>query len=198
MIDDIKAYVRDINLGLIVNDSNITRNINNRSDSLQFLKKNYKLIKYVTKMGGVLVGSRAIRCYSINSEQILNRPSNDWDFIITRDMAFDICDKFGITYDLSDFISIEKHAWTLRRSYSPSVKVGVVNVHLIIKDLPEYTEDNGVRVVGLSYSINQKVKMLEELINNRTKIRVIQDDNSKEEIKKHREDLLRIISKFNK
>lgn len=178
--NEIKGWVRDINMSLIVNKYNIKLDPSKRKDKLQWLKPNRGLIKYVTKMGGVLTGSRAIRCYSLNGKQLLERPTNDWDFIITRDMAFKICDHFGMDYDLSNFISIEKHRWSYDFSYGGGneTRVAPVDVHLIIKEeLPDYTEIKDVRIANLSYCLNKKVEMSAD--------------------KKHKKDLLQIITKFN-
>jgi hypothetical protein len=183
--EDIKGYIRDLNLSLVMVDHKIETDISKRKDKYQFLKKNYKLIKYITKNGGVLTGSRAIRCYSINNKQILDRHSNDWDFVITRDMAFKICDYFGMKYDLSNFISVKGQRWTVHPSYSDSYRIGVVDVQMIIKEeLPDYNEVAGIRISTLSYALGQKTQILFDC------------DDSRE-YEKHQNDLLQIITKFN-
>lgn len=183
--EDIKGYIRDLNLSLLVGDHKVDVDVTKRKDKYQFLKKNGKVIKYVTKFGGILCGSRSMRCYSIGGKQLLDRHSNDWDFIITKDMAFKICEHFGMKYDLGKVISINKQRWTVHPSYSDSYRVGVVDVHLIVKDeLPEYNEVDGVRISTLPYVLKQKTKMLFDV-----------DDS--DEYEKHKNDLLQVITKFN-
>lgn len=188
--EDIKGYIRDLNLSLVVGDHKVETDITKRKDKYQFLKKNGKVIKYVTKFGGVLCGSRSMRCYSIGGKQLLDRHSNDWDFIITKDMAFKICEHFGVKYDLSNVISIKKQRWKVPYpggppAYSDSYRVGVVDVHLIVEDeLPDYNEIDGIRIATLAYTLNQKTKMLFDI------------DDSKE-FEKHQDDLLQVITKFN-
>jgi len=183
--EDIKGYIRDLNLSLLVGDHKVETDITKRKDKYQFLKKNGKIIKHVTKSGGVLCGSRSMRCYSIGGKQLLDRHSNDWDFIITKDMAFKICEHFGMKYDLSNVISIKKQRWTVHPSYSDSYRVGVVDVHLLVdEELPDYNEIDGVRISTLPYVLNQKTKMLFDV------------DDSKE-YEKHQNDLLQVITKFN-
>jgi hypothetical protein len=183
--EDIKGYIRDLNLSLLVGDHKVETDITKRKDKYQFLKKNGKVIKHVTKSGGVLCGSRSMRCYSIGGKQLLDRHSNDWDFIITKDMAFKICEHFGMKYDLSNVISIKKQRWTVHPSYSDSYRVGVVDVHLLVdEELPDYNEIDGVRISTLPYVLNQKTKMLFDV------------DDSKE-YEKHQNDLLQVITKFN-
>jgi len=120
--EDIKGYIRDLNLSLLVGDHKLETDIEKRKDKYQFLKKNGKVIKHITKYGGVLCGSRSMRCYSIGGKQLLDRHSNDWDFVITKDMAFKICENFGMKYDLSNVISIKKQRWTVHPSYSDSYR----------------------------------------------------------------------------
>ena len=183
--NEIKGWVRDLNMSLVMGEYDIRVDKSKRKDKIQWMKPNYKLIKYVTKVGGVLSGSRAIKCYSVNGKQILDRKTNDWDFIITTDMAFKICNHFGMVYDLSNFISIEKQRWTYDFSYGGGneTRVHPVDVHLIVKDeLPDYTEIKGVRIANLSYCLNSKVEMM---------------DVDKKQKFKHKEDLLQIITKFN-
>lgn len=183
--EDIKSYIRDLNLSLIMNDHKVDTDISKRKDKYQFMKKNYKLIKYITKSGGVLTGSRAIRCYSVDGKQLLDRHSKDWDFIITREMAFKICEHFGMKYDLSNFISVKRQRWTVHPSYSGSYRLGAVDVQMMIKDkLPDYKEIDGVRISALTYTLTQKTKMLF-------------DANDSEQFEKHQDDLLQIITKFN-
>jgi hypothetical protein len=183
--EDIKGYIRDLNLSLLVGDHKVETDITKRKDKYQFLKKNGKVIKHVTKSGGVLCGSRSMRCYSIGGKQLLDRHSNDWDFVITKDMAFKICEHFNMKYDLSNVIAIKKHRWTVHPGYSTSYRIGVVDVHLIVADeLPDYNEIDGVRISTLPYVLNQKTKMLFDV------------DDSKE-YEKHQNDLLQVITKFN-
>jgi len=183
--EDIKGYIRDLNLSLVVGDHKVDIDVTKRKDKYQFLKKNGKVIKYVTKFGGVLCGSRSMRCYSIGGKQLLDRHSNDWDFIITKDMAFKICEHFGMKYDLGKVISINKQRWTVHPSYSASYRIGVVDVHLIVADeLPDYNEVDGVRISTLPYILKQKTKMLFDV-----------DDS--DEYEKHQNDLLQVITKFN-
>ena len=176
---ELKRWVRDINMSLLISEYSVDINVSNRKDSMQWLKPNRKLINYVTEIGAVLTGSRAIRCYSVNNKVLLERPTKDWDFVITQDMAFKICDHFGIKYDLSKFISVKRQRWMYESAYSGTYRFGPVDVQLIIKDdLPDYNEINGIRIANLGYCLNQKIELL--------------NDN-----KKHKDDILQIITKFN-
>jgi len=146
-----------------------------------------KLIKFINEVGGVLTGSRSMKCYDINGKIVLDRKTNDWDFIITESMAYEIFDEFDIKYDLfSKFISIQGQNWWRHPDYSDSYRVGPVDINLIIVDeQPEWFEVGGYKITNLSYVLSEKIKL-------------IKDINMKNEDKtKHFEDLRQFVVKYN-
>ena len=118
-LEDIKAYLRDINLDILMNCPNVKIDISKRYyNKFRLFYPSRKLINYVTKIGGVLTGSRAIRCYTIEGKPILERRVNDWDFVVTLDMAFKLATTFN-KQGLADFLAGRldihaKHGWMLR------------------------------------------------------------------------------------
>jgi hypothetical protein len=184
----LKAYVRDINLNMLTGGYNVQYDTSKSRSKYQFLKLNWKLIKYVTNLGGVLTGSRALKCCSINGKEMMDRRPNDFDFLITKEMAFQICDHFKFRYNLTDsVISIKKQLWTSYPDYSDDIiRRGAVDVHLIIVDeLPEFIEQNGIRITPFTYVINEKLKMIEDSSTNRN------------EKQKHADDLSALTMRFN-
>lgn len=184
----LKAYVRDINLNMLTGGYDVQYDTSKSRSKYQFLKLNWKLIKYVTNLGGVLTGSRALKCCSINGKEMMDRRPNDFDFLITKEMAFQICDHFKFKYNLTDrIISIKKQRWTSYDTYSDDVtRYGAVDVHLIIVDeLPEFIEQNGIRITPFTYVINEKLKMIEDSSTNRN------------EKQKHADDLSALTMRFN-
>ena len=199
---EIKSHIRDINLTMLMSNHKIDIDPSKRySNRIRLFMPNRRLINYITKMGGVLTGSRAIKCYTINGNTILDRKTNDWDFVITKSMAYKICNDFKIEYNLvNTVISIEKCRWHAHPAYSESYRIGAVDVHLIIKDeLPDYIEKNGIRIANLSYSINEKVKSMDELNNIALMVPPAFSVHKKEreELSKHVDDLTQLIIKFN-
>lgn len=184
----LKAYVRDINLNMLTGGYDVQYDTSKSRSKYQFLKLNWKLIKYVTNLGGVLTGSRALKCCSINGKEMMDRRPNDFDFLITKEMAFQICDHFKFKYNLTDdVISIKKQLWTSYPDYSDDIiRRGAVDVHLIIVDeLPEFIEQNGIRITPFTYVINEKLKMIEDSSTNRN------------EKQKHADDLSALTMRFN-
>lgn len=146
-----------------------------------------KLIKYINSVGGVLTGSRSMKCYDINGKPVLYRKTNDWDFMITEAMAYEIFDEFGIRYDLvSKFWSIEGQNWWRHPDYGDSYRVGPIDVNLIIVDKqPEWIEIGGYKITSLPYVLNEKIKIIK---NNKIEF------SDKE---KHFEDLRQFVIKYN-
>ncbi len=182
-VGEIKSWVREINLTMLSTEHKVGFDVRKRkSKKFQILMPNRKLIKYVTKIGGVLTGSRALRCYTLNGKEMLDRKMIDWDFIVTKEMAFKICDHFGIQYDLvSKVISVQKQRWWAHPDYSDSYRVGPVDVQLIIHDeLPEFNEKDGVRISKFGYIISEKARMIDSIGGD-----------------KHLDDLNQMIIKFN-
>ena len=196
-LNEIKAYMRDINLDILMNCPNVKIDISKRYyNKFRLFYPSRKLIKYVTNIGGVLTGSRAIRCYTIEGKPILERRVNDWDFIVTLDMAFKICADMGIEEipQIGGVISIKNQRRWAHPSYEDSYRVGPVDVQLIVSEsLPEYTEIDGVRISNFGYSVSQKIGMTTELesrLNGRT-------GEIQEQYSKHISDMKEMIIKFN-
>ena len=168
-LNELKAYLRDINLEILMENPDVKIDISKRYyNKFRLFYPSRKLIKYTTNIGGVLVGSRAIRCFTINDKPILERRVNDWDFIVTLDMAFKICDDIGIEEipKIGGVISIKNQRRWSHPAYSDSYRVGPVDVQLIVtEELPDYTEIDGVRISNFGYSVSQKIGLVTDLHN---------------------------------
>ena len=197
--------MRDINLEILMNSPDVKIDVYKRYyNKFRLFYPSRKLIKYVTNIGGVLTGSRAIRCYTISGKPILERRVNDWDFIVTLDMAFKICADMGIEEipQIDGVISIKNQRRWAHPSYEDAYRVGPVDVQLIVKEeLPDYTEIDGVRIANFGYSISQKIGMTTDLHSkltghNRTKSSS-RYDSVDEQYHKHISDMKEMIIKFN-
>jgi hypothetical protein len=205
MLNEIKAYMRDINLDILMNCPDVKIDVSKRYyNKFRLFYPSRKLIKYTTDIGGVLVGSRAIRCFTIEGNPILERRVNDWDFIVTLDMAFKICDDMGIEEipQIDGVISIKNQRRWAHPAYEDSYRVGPVDFQLIVKEeLPDYTEVDGVRIANFGYSVSQKIGMATDLHsklsgNYRTKASS-RYDSIDEQYHKHISDMKEMIIKFN-
>ena len=196
-LNDIKAYMRDINLEILTKCPDVKIDISKRYyNKFRFFYPSRGLIKYVTNIGGVLTGSRAIRCYTISGKPILERKVNDWDFVVTLDMAFKICADMNIEEipQVGGVISIKNQRRWVHPAYSDSYRVGPVDVQLIVKEeLPDYVEIDGVRISNFGYSVSQKIGMITELHSKLTG----RTGEIQEQYSKHISDMKEMIIKFN-
>ena len=196
---EMKSFVRDLNLNLITNSNKIEIDPSKRyCDKIRGFMPNRKLISSIIKAGGVLTGSRSLRCYKVNGEHILDRKTKDWDFVVTQDIAFKICAQYNIDTipGIDKVISVKNQRAWRHPAYSDSYRVGPVDVQMIIKEeLPEFQEVNGIRFSSLSYVLNEKVKMIDELYSLSQNSSSISEE--RKEIGKHLEDMTRLIIKFN-
>ena len=192
---EMRSFVRDLNLNLITNETKIEIDPSKRyCDRIRWFMPNRKLIASIIEEGGVLTGSRSIRCYKVNGEHILDRRTKDWDFVVTQDIAFRICAKYNIDIipGIDKVISIRNQRAWRHPAYSESYRIGPVDVQMIIKEeLPEYKEVGGIRFSSLSYVLNEKIKIIDELY---TKM---SNTEERKEIGKHLDDMTRLIIKFN-
>jgi hypothetical protein len=198
-LSEMKSFVRDLNLNLITNSTKIEIDPSKRyCDKIRWFMPNRKLITSIIEEGGVLTGSRSLRCYKVNGEHILDRRTKDWDFVVTQDIAFKICAQYNIDIipGIDKVISIKNQRAWRHPAYSESYRVGPVDVQMIIKEeLPEFQEINGIRFSSLSYVLNEKVKMIDELYSLSQNSSSV--SNERKEIGKHLEDMTRLIIKFN-
>ena len=192
---EMKSFVRDLNLNLITDNHKIEIDITKRyNDKIRWFMPNRNLISYIIDCGGVLTGSRSLRCYKVNDHYLLDRRTKDWDFVITQDMAFKICEKFDIDMipNIDRVISIRKQRRYVHPAYSDSYRIGPVDVQMIVKEeLPEYKEIDGIRFSSLPYILNEKIKLIEELCNSAS------SRSERGEIDKHLDDMTRLIIRFN-
>jgi hypothetical protein len=202
-LNAIKAYMRDINLEILMNSPDVKIDVSKRYyNKFRLFYPSRKLIKYVTNIGGVLTGSRAIRCYTISGKPILERRVNDWDFIVTIDMAFKICADMGIEEipQVDGVISIKNQRRWAHPSYQDAYRVGPVDVQLIVKEeLPDYTEIDGVRIANFGYSVSQKIGLTTDLHNKlggKTPNHRV-SESIDEQYHKHISDMKEMIIKFN-
>ena len=199
-INELKSYLRDINLEILMNSPDVKIDVSKRYyNKFRLFYPSRKLIKYVTNIGGVLTGSRAIRCYTISGKPILERRVNDWDFVVTLDMAFKICDDMGIEEipKIGGVISVKNQRRWAHPDYSDSYRVGPVDVQLIVaEELPDYTEVDGVRIANFGHSISQKIGLTTDLYNEICSGNFGKSD-LRGEYDKHISDLKEIIIKYN-
>jgi hypothetical protein len=194
-LDSIKSHLRDINLDLLMNSQNVRIDISRRFNTkFRLFYPSKKLINCIIKHGGVLTGSRAIRCFLLDNKPLLDRRVEDWDFLITLPMAYSIFNQMGYNDipHLGETISIKNQRMWRHPDYDESYRVGIVDVQMIIvEDLPDFMEKDGIKITPIAYSLSKKIELT-----NKLKHETGSSETSRQ-FQKHLKDLKDIIIKFN-
>jgi len=162
--------VRDIRLGIAMGEYNITIDDSKFPGRWYFfLNRKRKMVLDIFKLGGVLIGSRALVLYKVNGVKVLNRDPDDWDFIMTREQFLLLCKKYEIyNVDLnSTEYHLQKSMAHFSDGYGHDSHVFKCLVHIIIKDeLPEFTEINGKRYASFDSIVSAKIDLVSDFKTN--------------------------------
>ena len=194
-LDNIKSHLRDINLDLLMNSQNVKIDISRRYNTkFRLFYPNRKLINCIIKHGGVLTGSRAIRCFLLDDKPLLDRKVEDWDFLITLPMAYSIINdmRYNDIPHLGETISIKNQRMWRHPDYDEAYRVGIVDVQMIIvEELPEFIEKDGIKITPITYSLSKKIELTNKLKH------ATGSSETARQLSKHIKDLKDIIIKFN-
>lgn len=193
--DNIKSHIRDINLEFLMNHQNSKIDISRRFNTkFRLFYPSKKLINCIIKNGGVLTGSRAIRCFLLDDKPLLDRKVEDWDFLITLPMAYSIFNqmKYNDIPEIGETISIKNQRMWRHPDYDEAYRVGIVDVQMmIVNELPDFIEKDGIKITSLLYSLSKKIELTDKL-----KQETCNSETTRQ-LNKHIRDLKDIIIKFN-
>ena len=119
-LNELKVHIRDLNIELITKDQDLSVDIKNRFNKrFRLFYPSRKLINCVIKSGGVLTGSRALRCYKLKGYDLFTRKVDDWDFIVTLEQSFKICSEMSINKipEIDQVISIKNQRYWSHSGY---------------------------------------------------------------------------------
>lgn len=194
-LDSIKSHLRDINLDLLMNPQNVRIDISKRFNTkFRLFYPSKKLINCIIKHGGILTGSRAIRCFLLDDKPLLDRKVEDWDFLITLPMAYSIFNQMGYNDipNLGETISIKNQRMWRHPDYDEAYRVGIVDVQMIIvEELPDFIEKDGIKITPIAYSLSNKIELTNKLKH------ATGSSETARQLSKHIKDLKDIIIKFN-
>src|ERR1022692_2496997 len=178
---DYKRYLRDIKLDMIssrieagskkdpykVNPPKI-------GGLFSFMRPGNKIVREILKCGGILTGSRALKCYQFNGKPLLYRKPDDWDFIVSEKTLFKIADKYnisnGIRRDADGDYNIHFNECLIRISHSYGGESRLMDtiITLICKDEPGSVETSGGKIANLGYILGEKFKLSNASANSAT------------------------------
>jgi hypothetical protein len=157
-----KSYLRDLKIDSVYDSINLEVS----SPKIEFKSRSgRKIIQDLFSMGAVLVGSRALVCYSIDGDPILDRKPDDWDFVANEEVLFKICDKYNLSRgikidnDGNSIIEIEKHLVKFTGDYGGSTRLFATDITIIVKDLPNFIDTKIGRISTLIEILNEKDKL---------------------------------------
>jgi hypothetical protein len=178
-----------------MNPQNVKIDISRRFNTkFRLFYPSKKLINYIIKQGGVLTGSRAIRCFLLDDKPLLDRKVEDWDFVITLPMAYSIINEMGYNDipNLGETISIKNQRMWRHPEYDEAYRVGIVDVQMIIvEELPDFIEKNGIKITPIAYALSKKIELTNKLKH------ATGSSETARQFQKHLKDLKDIIIKFN-
>lgn len=176
--------IRDLKLGITTGDYKVDIDIKNIPNKWYFIfNKKRKIIKYLFEKGAILTGSRALKCYKINNNFILNRNPNDWDFILSKNQFIQLCKDYNIyDFDLeSNRYYLNKSFATFYDGYGGSTHLLPCKIQLIIQDeLPQFIQKDSKKFASLTSIIESKIELSESC-------------EREKERNKHKKDLNNII-----
>ncbi len=124
----------------------------------KFFTRKKKLIQELLS-NTILTGSRALYCYKIDGNFILNRKPKDWDFLMDDYSAYHFCLDNG--YSFNKFT--KEHVVDLNENIdSYGYKTNSVEILLRHVDKYEYDMYSNVKVSALQHIISEKINFFRE------------------------------------
>ena len=162
----------------------------------RFLYQGYSTVDKIRDLGGIITGSRALKCYYLNKKCLLSRKPNDWDIILQKDSFLKFCVDNEIDISFKEkYLSVN-----FRKGYSVFTNAytndGLSRVfphhfHIISMDeLPPFNEtSDGYRIDKVENIFQFKLSFIEPAIMNSLNL-------NNDSFKKHISDLMELKLKL--
>jgi len=167
IISESRIFLRDLKIRDILENRNQFKITQPKRGLFSFLYRGWKTIDEVSKLGGIISGSRALSLYRINGSPIINRKPNDWDILLSRDSFLKFCglnnlsdfyyNKDTISIQLKSGIYVGRDYWDEKRNYIFKHDIDLIAVD----ELPEYIQIGKYKVATLE-SILQVVELKQD------------------------------------
>lgn len=166
------SFLRDLKLKSVLENSLVKTSVPKRG-ILSYLYKSYQKIDELTELGGVITGSRALKFYNINNIPLLDRKVDDWDIMMNRDSLFKFCannhlnnikyDKDRVSISLTSGLYVGSYGYISKRPHY----LFSHDLDIIAKDdIPTFIECGKYRITTLEYILSEKIKIIQNDINN--------------------------------
>lgn len=167
-VSEYNSFIRSIKLENILNDNKLSI-VQPKKSMFSFLYwRGRKKLKELMDLGGVIVGSRALKFYHYNEVPLLDRKCDDWDIVLTKNALMKFCASNKI-YDFNHSSSVIRCNFNTGifigyNSYSPRKDyMFEYEFDLIAKDeLPEFTQIGNYRICKLQDCLKYKIDLIEK------------------------------------
>ena len=173
-INEYKSFIRDFKMDSL-NEKPILSTHPPKKGVFSFLywRGNNKLDELM-KMGGVIVGSKALKFYHCGKTPLIDRKCHDWDIVLDKTSFTNFCSKNGI-YNMDYRNNI------IRANFKTGIFVGYDSYPtyrneknyifknqfdiMALDELPEYIEVGKYRIAKLENILNEKINLIKQETN---------------------------------
>ena len=182
-ISETRTFLRDFKIKELLDlKSNEFKILKPKRGIFSFLYKGWRKIDELSELGGIITGSTALSLYRFNGQPLINRKTNDWDILLSKENFLKFCglnnlsnfyyDKDRIMINLSSGIFVGNYGY--HETYPHYILKH--DIDLIAKSkLPEYVKVGQYRIATLEHIIHEKLDMIEK--NKRGQAKHIEDCN---------------------
>ena len=169
-ISETRTFLRDFKIKeLLETKSNEFEILKPKRGFFSFLYKGWRKIDELSQLGGIITGSTALSLYRFNGQPLINRKTNDWDILLSRENFLKFCglnnlsnfyyDKDRITISLSSGIFVGNYGY---HETTPHY-ILKHDLDLIAKsELPESIKVGQYRIATLESIIHEKLDIIEK------------------------------------
>lgn len=187
-VSETRIFLRDFKIREMFEDNSNEFKISRPKKGLfYFLYKGWKTIDEISSLGGIIVGSQALKLYTFNGQPLLQRKAEDWDIMLERDKFLKFCGLNNLNrfyYDKDRItINLQKGIWVGDYGYHTSDPKYLFkhDIDLIAKDkMPEYFQVGKYKIATLESILQEKLNFIEDSLkqNRNVSIKHIEDCNS--------------------
>lgn len=166
-MEESTSFIRDMKLDSILLNSS---NVKTRSEKGKFsFLYNYKKINELCKLGGIIIGSRALKFYNIKNIPLISREVKDWDILISKNSFDKFCNNNLPKKVDMPIYKLGTIDWEKCKNVSNlTLSVGTLfkqNINIFISDkLPDYIECGNYKISSLESIMEHKINIIRDNI----------------------------------
>ena len=169
--NEYKSFIRDFKMDSLNEESMLSVHTPKRSVfSFLYWRGNNKLNELM-KMGGIIVGSRALKFYYCGKTPLIDRKCDDWDIVIDKVSFTNFCSKNGIynmdyrnniiraDFKTGIFVGYDSYpSYRNEKNYIFKHQFDIV----ALDELPEYIQIGKYKIAKLENILNEKINLIKQ------------------------------------